>query len=422
MTRLDDLAARFGTPVYVYDLDEVAAAARDLLGALPAETELFYALKANPHPDVVAALRAVPGGRCRAEISSTGELDAALAGGFAGADCLYTGPGKTPGELRAAVGRGVRLFSTDSLTDVEHVGAAAREHGTTADVLLRVNSASGSATTSIRMTGTPSQFGFDAEALPAVLPALRRVGGVRLAGMHFFPLSNAHDEASLMAEFEQTIDGAARLARELDLPLRFLDIGGGFAAPYAAPGERPVYPRLRDALAAALDASLPGWRGGDPRIAFESGRHLVGTAGTLVAGVSNVKVSRGRKFVILDAGINVLGGMSGLGRLLPVSVRTDVEPTENASLVGPLCTPGDVLGREIPLPALGPGDLVTIPNTGAYGVTASLLMFLGRPAPAEVAVRGGEIVSVSRLEHHRSHMPVTGPAPARPAVLAGGHP
>ncbi|GDY49976.1 hypothetical protein SVIO_005990 [Streptomyces violaceusniger] len=95
MTRLDDLAARFGTPVYVYDLDEVAAAARDLLGALPAETELFYALKANPHPDVVAALRAVPGGRCRAEISSTGELDAALAGGFAGADCLYTGPGKT---------------------------------------------------------------------------------------------------------------------------------------------------------------------------------------------------------------------------------------------------------------------------------------------------------------------------------------
>ncbi|MFE0461520.1 type III PLP-dependent enzyme [Kitasatospora sp. NPDC058965] len=400
----DAVAARYGTPAYVYDLDEVVAARQELFAALPEEFELFYALKANPHPDLVRALREGEGRSCRPEISSTGELAAALAAGFEGADVLYTGPGKTPGELREAIGAGVRLFSTDSVTDVQHVGAAARESGTTAQVLLRVNSVSASATTSIRMTGTPSQFGFDSEVLPSVMAELRAVEGVELVGFHFFPLSNARDEESLIGEFQHTIALAAQLSRDLELPLRFLDIGGGFTVPYAVPGPRGHYPKLREELAGALDLHFPNWRTEGPQLACESGRFLIGASGTLLAGVSNVKVSRGRKFVILDAGINTFGGMSGLGRLLPVAVQLEVDgATESASLVGPLCTPGDVLGREIALPPLASGDLVVIPNAGAYGPTASLLMFLGRPAPVEVVVRGGEVVSASRIEHVRSY-------------------
>ncbi|MFE0201050.1 type III PLP-dependent enzyme, partial [[Kitasatospora] papulosa] len=149
---------------------------------------------------------------------------------------------------------------------------------------------------------------------------------------------------------------------------------------------------------------FPRWREGFPRLAVESGRYLSGDSGTLVARVTNVKVSRGKKFVILDAGINAFGGMSGLGRLLPVAVHVDAEgERERASLVGPLCTPGDVLGRQIEVPPLSPGDLVRIPNAGAYGPTSSLLMFLGRPAPTEVAVEGGRVVSVSRIEHRRTY-------------------
>ncbi|MGW0819549.1 type III PLP-dependent enzyme [Streptomyces viridiviolaceus] len=408
MNQYAGLSERFGTPLYVYDLDEVATARRELFDALPEEFELFYALKANPHPEVVRALRE-PGTvrACRAEISSTGELAAALEAGFAGHEILYTGPGKTAGELDEALRLGVRMFSAESATDVEHIGQAADAHGVVADCLLRVNSVTASATTSIRMTGTPSQFGFDSEALPEVLPRLRKVTGVELAGLHFFPLSNAKDEASLIAEFRHTIALAARLERELGLPLRFVDIGGGFSVPYAVPGRRSPYPTLRSALAATLDEHFPAWREGTPRIACESGRYLVGAAGTLIAGVTNIKVSRGRRFVVLDAGINTFGGMSGLGRLLPVAVELDdSRAVDRASLVGPLCTPGDILGREIKVPELNPGDTVVIPNAGAYGPTASLLMFLGRPAPTEVVLRGGEVVSASRLEHHRT--PVSG--------------
>ncbi|MGK5728289.1 type III PLP-dependent enzyme [Streptomyces sp. URMC 124] len=404
MTGYTELAERFGTPAYVYDLDRIAAAKRDLFAALPEEAHLFYAAKANPHPELIREMCAGAGRTCRPEISSVGELAAVLAAGASPADVLYTGPGKTEGELTEALKEGVGLFSVESPGDLRRIGEVAGRLGVVADCLLRVNSASASASTSIRMTGVPSQFGFDSETLPGLKDELTGVPGTRIAGAHFFPLSNAKDEASLIAEFRHTIAVAAGLQDELGVPFRFVDIGGGFAAPYAVTGDRPVYGQLREALAEALDAHFPGWREGAPRIGFESGRYLVGDSGTLLAGVVNLKESRGRRFAILDGGINTFGGMSGLGRILPVSVELHgpQAPAEQvASLVGPLCTPGDILGRDIPLPALAPGDVVAVPNAGAYGPTASLLMFLGRPAPVEIVVRGDDVVSASRIEHTR---------------------
>lgn len=399
----DDLTSRFGSPLYVYDLDKVAAAHDDLKAALPDGVTRYFSLKANPHPEIGRTLRERG---ARAEISSTGELDAAFAAGFDAAEILYTGPGKTPDELAVALDAGVRTFSVESLSDLRHVGDAATVRGVVADCLIRVNSAESGGTTSIRMTGTPSQFGIDSETLPALMPELSAVPGTRLAGVHLFSLSNAKDEGSLIAEFRHTAATAARLREETGMPIGLLDLGGGFAAPYLSHGERTFYAGLRAALEEVLDGHFPGWRDGTPRVAVESGRYLVGDCGELVCTVVNVKESRGRRFVILDAGINVLGGMSGLGRLLPITVGVDAapgEPTEPATLVGPLCTPGDILGRNVDVPRLNPGDVVTIPNAGAYGMTASLVMFLGRPAPAEVVVHGGEVVSISRVEFHRKY-------------------
>ncbi|NUR60836.1 MAG: type III PLP-dependent enzyme [Catenulispora sp.] len=430
-----DPAADYGTPRYVYDLDDVTAARDSLLAVLPEEFDVFYAVKANPHPDVAGALRTGAPERIRAEISSVGELSAALAAGYAADRCLYTGPGKTDGELDDAIGRGVRLFSVESPSDLRHVGAAAVRHGVTVECLLRINTTESGASTGVRMMGKPSQFGLDAETLPALMPELTRVPGARVVGAHFFTMSNARDEDGLLDEYGRVVELAARLSADHGLPLEFLDIGGGFASPYAVPGERAEYPKLRAGLERLLDLHLPRWRTGTPHLSCESGRYLVGGCGALVSQVVNVKESRGRGFVILDAGINAVGGLSGLGRLLPMAAEVaDGAATGKASLVGPLCTPGDTLGRDVPLPDLAAGDTVTIPNVGAYGVTASLLGFLGRPAPVEVAVRDGRVVSATRLELHRTAVaagtagaagtaetagspgePVSGPAEAGPA-------
>ncbi len=401
------IAQRFGTPAFVYDLDRVRAAQADLATALPEPFEIFYAVKANPHPEILRELRTAPGKGTRAEISSTGELAAALVAGFDGADILYTGPGKTAGEIAEALSSGVRLFSVESLGDLRRIGRTAERAGVVARCLLRINSATSSATTSIRMTGTPSQFGFDSETIPDITGEILAVSGTAISGAHFYSLSNARDEDSLVAELLHTIDCAATLQSQLGTSFELLDIGGGFAAPYATTGERPIYRNLAVALEPALDENFPGWRGGAPQIAVESGRYLVGDSGDLVAAVVNLKESRGKRFVVADAGINTFGGMSGLGRLLPVAVRPreDGRPSDRkASLVGPLCTPGDSLGRDIALPALEPDDLLVIPNAGAYGPTASLLMFLGRPAPVEILVRSGVVVGASRLHHVREQI------------------
>lgn len=406
MSRNRDLAERFGTPLYVYDLDHVVASLLDLRKAVPAGATIFYSLKANPHPEIARALREAPGGRCGAELSSTGELAAALEAGFKPEECLYTGPGKTAGEIATAIARGVRTFSIESGSDLRRVGAVATEAGVAADCLLRINNAAATASGSIRMMGARSQFGIDSETLGPDLNEFRSVPGTRLVGGHFYSLSNAKDEASLSAELRHSIAVAARLHAELDLPMRFLDIGGGFGAPYAVPGDRPRYDGLRAALEEALDEHFPSWRSGLPQIACESGRYLAGDCGELLTSVMNVKESRGQVFAIVDAGINTLGGMAGLGRLMPVAIKPDIaQPPDGAppvTLAGPLCTPGDVLARNVQLGWPAPGDVLTVPNVGAYGLTASLVLFLGRPAAREVVVRGEEVVAVSQLELRRT--------------------
>lgn len=430
---LAQLISVYGSPLYVYDLDEVEAAADRLQGWLPRPSALYYSFKANPHPWIARALR---GRGCRAEISSSGELAAALEAGFTGEECLYTGPGKTAAELDGALAAGVRQFSVESAVDFRRVADRAERLGVTASCLIRVHAAGAHGASGVRMSGTPSQFGITAESLLATRDEFAPRNGSHVTGAHFFPLSNARDEASLIAEMTHSIAEAARLG-EAGIPLRTVDLGGGFAAPYARPGALPSYPALENAVTQALDTWLPGWRDGTPEIAFESGRHLTGTAGRLLCTVTDVKTSHGRSYVVADAGVNHLGGLSALGRIRPVSVHA--EPLRSAAelpggdvgreatgdravLVGPLCAPADILTRDLAGGLeLCPGDVLTVPNVGAYGLTSSLLGFLSHPAAAEVVLRGGEPVDVSRLSLVRTACPAAAvPAPTSSVPAAPG--
>ncbi|MGB3441077.1 MAG: alanine racemase [Actinophytocola sp.] len=403
-----DLADRFGTPAYVYELADVDAAAQVLRRALPAPSRLLYSLKANPHPLIAHALRA---GGCDAEISSLGELAAARQAGFTADQCLYTGPGKSEQEVAVALDTGVRRFSVESAADFHRVASAAEERGTTADCLVRINTLRATGTSGLRMSGVASQFGVDVAVLEEEPTLFAARPGARVVGLHFFSVSNAAAETAIVEEARANIAVAAWLREVAGVDLRVLDLGGGFAAPYAKPGPLPDYTGLRDALEAALDEHLAGWRDGDPEIAFESGRYLAGVCGRLVARVADVKRSQDRTFLVLDSGINHLGGLAGLGRLLPVSaaVVPAVGPPGEAALaeqvratvVGPLCTPADVLARDVAIASARVADLVEIPNVGAYGLTASLVGFLSRPAAAEIVLRDGVLVDASRVELRR---------------------
>ncbi|RSN54421.1 decarboxylase [Amycolatopsis sp. WAC 04182] len=398
-TSPSDVADRFGTPAFVYDLEAIERAYADLVAALPCPSTLYYSVKANPHPRVIGLLHTLG---CRAEVSSTGEIDAALGAGAAPEAVLLTGPAKTEGTVDHALRRGVRHFSVDSPEDLARVDRLAAARGVHTECALRVNADLAVPGAGLSMTGTSSQFGAD---LSWVLAETPRFGGrphAAVSGLHLYMGTNLTEEKDLLAQFEVGIGIAAKLATVFP-GLTEVDLGGGFGLPFARTGERPVFGGLAAGLEAMLDDRLSGWREGRPSISFESGRYLVGDCGTLVSRVVDVKSSKGTRYAMLDTGVHHLGGMSGLRRIPAISAsvvgvggetEVDGEPT---TVAGPLCTPLDVLARGTRLPPLAVGDLVTIPNTGAYGPTASLLAFLGHAAPAEVVVDGDRFESASRL-------------------------
>ena len=390
------LTARFGSPLYIYDLDTLDTALASLRKTVPSPSTVYYSLKANPHPEIVRVFRE---GGARAEISSSGELLSAIEAGFTGAECLYTGPGKTPEEIELALVHGVRLFSVESASDYARIAECADARGVTASCLIRVNVSASDSRASLRMTGTSTQFGVDEQQLFDAPEKFSRRLGAKVVGAHFFSLSNAQDEESLMTAMRASAEAARRLRDEGGFPMEVVDLGGGFAAPYARPGELPAYTSFRSELEPVLDECLPGWRTGEVEIAFESGRYLSGSCGRLLMRVLDLKDSKGSSFVVTDSGINHLGGLAGLGRTLPVVVVPDDPAPEErtGTLVGPLCTPADVLARRARLGEVARGDVLEVLNVGAYGLSASLLGFLSRPTPVEVALRRGEIVSADRV-------------------------
>lgn len=397
-----DLLSRYGSPLYIYDLAEIRMATKMLLAALPENCDLYYSLKANPCAAVVSELARLS---CKAEVSSPGELQIALASGFAPAQCLYTGPGKSLREIEAVFQAGGCFFSVESRFDLEKISYVAQATESRAEVLLRVNVDQSVPGFGLAMTGVASPFGIDASAILKHPQAYSCTPWMSVIGFHFYMGSNTMSSDTLLSMFALSLDQAVLLAEILNISLKVLDLGGGFGHPFAKAQARPTYLPLRSELEALLTEKLLGWREGHPTLAFESGRYLVAGAGTLICTVQDVKVSKGTTFVVLDSGIHHLGGMSGLGRmfrvepdiLLPSTHSEDEHSPELVSLVGPLCTPLDIWSSRAHLSSVKPGDVIAIPNVGAYGLTASLLTFLSRECPVEVMVDGAIVHSASQL-------------------------
>ncbi|WP_238598252.1 alanine racemase [Saccharothrix sp. ALI-22-I] len=395
------LRAGIETPAYVYDLTEVRANTDRLRAALPERTGLYYSLKANPHPAVLGALRAAD---VAAEVCSPGELEAALEAGWPADGILYTGPGKRDDDVAAALRAGVREFCVDSPTGLDQLERLADAAGARVRCLVRINDDQPVAGGALAMTGVASQFGADASWVRAQPASFGDRPHVAVIGLHFYMGSNVDGVDALLAQFARELDTAKTLTDILAphiTGVRVLDLGGGFAAPFARDGAPVDLAALRDGLAALLDERVPGWPGGVPRVVFESGRHLVATAGVLITRVLDVKRSHGKDIAVLESGINHLGGMSGLRRLPPLNPMlhgpSSGAPPVPTVVTGPLCTPLDTWSRAAELPPLAPGDVLVVPNVGAYGLYASLVAFLGHPAPVEVAVEDGAITHVSRI-------------------------
>jgi diaminopimelate decarboxylase len=384
---LDRLAQRVGaTPFYAYDRKVVSDRVRQLRDCLPDGVRLHYSVKANPMPALVQHLAALVDGL---DVASGGELKIALDAGVAPACISFAGPGKSDAELAQAVAAGVHVHA-ESERELRTLARIGRELGIAPLVVIRVNPDFELKGSGMRMGGGAKQFGIDAEQMQQVL-ALTRELGLDVLGFHIFSGSQSLKADAIIEAQQQTFALAQQLAQWATQPVRVLNIGGGFGIPYF-PGEAALD---LAPIAAHLRQSLPGLQAALPQaeVSIELGRYLVGEAGVYVARVVDRKVSRGQVFLVTDGGLHHhLAASGNFGQVIrknyPVAIgnRMGAADTEVASVVGPLCTPLDLLADKMELPRADVGDLVVVFQSGAYGPSASPSAFLGHPSAREVLV------------------------------------
>lgn len=381
------IAARVGhTPFYAYDRSLLNARVAQLRAALPAAVKLHYAMKANPMPALVCHMARLVDG---IDVASAGELLVALDAGADPQEISFAGPGKTEAELHQAVAAGI-LVNVESFREVPILSAAQQALGLPARVAVRVNPDFELKSSGMKMGGGPKQFGVDAEQVPELLAEIGRAG-LAFEGFHLFAGSQNLKPESIVEAQLKSFALACRLAEHAPSPVRFLNLGGGFGIPYF-PGEQPldlapIGANLADIVEQAR-TTLP-----QAEIVIELGRYFVGEAGLYVAKVLDKKVSRGLTYLVTDGGLHHhLSASGNFGQVIrknyPAAIanRMDAATTETVSVVGPLCTPLDLLADRMSLPAAEPGDLVAIYQSGAYGATASPQRFLGHPGVVEVLV------------------------------------
>ena len=384
---LTRLAERVGqTPFYAYDRSLIAARVAQVRCALPLGVQLHYALKANPMPALVGFLQTLVDGM---DVASAGELRLALNAGTDPKHIGFAGPGKRMAELRQAVAAGV-LLHVESAHELNALAEAAQTVGCAARVALRINPDWELRGAGMQMGGGAKPFGIDAEQTPAVLRSLHGYG-VCFEGFHVYPGSQNLRGSVIAESLRRSLHLVLRLAEDAPVPVKHVNLGGGWGIPYF-PGDKPLdLQPVADELAkvqGVLHQEMPA-----ANLVLELGRYLVGEAGIYVSRVTERKVSRDKVFLVTDGGMHHHLAASGnfgqvIRRNFPVTIgnRLNSPIQEIVSVVGPLCTPLDVLADQVSMSAASPGDLVVVFQSGAYGATASPQAFLSHPPCVEVLV------------------------------------
>lgn len=384
---LTRLAARAGsTPFYAYDRDLLRARVEELRSALPAAVKLHYAMKANPMPALVAFMSTLVDG---IDVASVGEMKVALDAGADPQEISFAGPGKRSAELHQAVAAGV-LVNIESHSEIGVLREAAERLGVRARVAVRVNPDFELKGAGMRMGGGAKPFGVDVEHVPALLRDIS-AAGIAFEGFHLFAGSQSLKAEAICEAQRQSYALALRLAEHSQAQVRVLNLGGGFGIPYFGGERRLELGPIAECLSALVERAARDFPAAS--LVLELGRYLVGEAGIYVSRVVDKKMSRGECFLITDGGLHHHLAASGnfgqvIRRNYPVAIgnRIGMAASLPVHVVGPLCTPLDILAENVVLPEAQVGDLLVVFQSGAYGATASPQQFLSHPAVLEVLV------------------------------------
>src|SRR5690606_16296475 len=374
------------TQSYIYYTKVIEKQYKTIRDSLPEKIKIFYAQKSNPNKQILQLIKKLGAG---CDTASLGEMAMAMDSGFSNEDIMLTGPAKSKRELQFALQRKIFSINVESLQELELLNSMAEFNDTTQEILLRINPPfeAGESNPIIGGMGV-SKFGIDVDYVPEFIEKALAMKNVKLKGIHIFNSSQILDWEKIYNNTRDVIETAMEISSNFDIPLKRLDMGGGFGIPYDRDEKELDIPQLGSELKTLLTS--PEYKDflKDAEMMYEPGRYLSGMSGIYVTKVLYTKVSNGRKIALIDGGIHHLIRPILIRHPHPIinlsAIYEGRDNMDNYMVAGPLCTSLDRFDNAAMLNDVRPGDVLAVLNAGAYGYTESMPLFLSHKPAQEL--------------------------------------
>ena len=372
------------TPFYAYDRATIRNTVTKLKQILPKAISIHYAIKANPYPALVNYIKDLVQGF---DVASKKEMLQAIQSGMPANEISFAGPGKTSDDIRASIIAGITLHA-ESETEIKRAVALGKALNIKPNIAIRVNPAFELKSSGMKMAGGAKPFGIDQELLPKLLTSLD-YQAINFRGFHIFAGSQNLNVDAIIDMHQQTFALAEELVAMTPVTIDYINIGGGLGIPYFPGEQRLNLTPIADNLTSLITkhSKLQAIE-----LIMELGRYIVGEAGIYVSKAVDIKTSRETRYVVCDGGLHHhLANSGNFGQVIrknyPVAVGNKLASTgnnEQVTVVGPLCTPLDIIADKVSLPPIAIGDYLVVYQSGAYGATASPQGFLSQPSLSEI--------------------------------------
>ena len=397
---LREAVEKFGTPLYLYDLEVVRFKIKELKRTLPSDSKLYISIKANPLKEFCDIARQE---KCGIEVASGGELRFVLKAGIDSQNVIFSGPGKTKDELRLAIKSEVHMINVESLLELEYIQQLSCEEKKEANVALRINPSGIKGVGRVKMCGVSSQFGIEEDDInEALFEKIKSFSHVKLKGVQLYMGTSILNAIDIYRNTEYILQFAEKITDKYRLGLVYINAGGGFGIPYYK-GDKKLDIQLLGSKMKEIECNYKKYIKGKEFV-FESGRYVLAECGMYLIKVLYKKISKGNTYLVCDGGANFHSASAFLGRCVrnnfPMYVLERGGEKSEFYVTGPLCTPVDLLGQKVSLPKdTKEGDVIVIIKSGAYGLTYSPYGFLSHKLPLEVGYtqdRGVQLLSRER--------------------------
>ena len=345
-------------------------------------------MKANPSLALCEYLNLL-GASC--EVSSKNELLTAIKAGFEPNKIIFVGPGKKADELECAIAQKIKSIVCESIDEIMLINIISEKYDIKTPILVRINPDFFVASAPIKMSGLATQFGIETSVFIENRDEIKKCNSILLEGIQVYNASRVLDSNAILTNIENILKLAEFLSVLFDIKWKTIDLGGGFGIPYFKNEKSIDIIELTNSVNQLIDNYKI--LHADVLFIFELGRYLVSESGYLISTVQFVKTSHKKNYIIIDSGMHCHLAASGLGSFVHRNFEARLISNDDNSrsdkktiyqVVGPLCTPGDLILKDIEFFNVKKGDFIVIGNTGAYGLTASPSRFLSHGAAGEI--------------------------------------